>query len=112
MSEKGRRKGEGQQERVKRTRVRKRERGGWQRERDGRERVLRRKTENERATERSGAVLSWLYRRERLLRRLPRRKRRRSRPLGDGEGVVENARDARVIKGAVIRKREYAASGN
>jgi len=27
-------------------------------------------------------------------------------------GVVENARDARVIKGAVIRKREYAASGN
>lgn len=29
-----------------------------------------------------------------------------------GQGVVENARDARMIKGAVIRKREYVASGS
>lgn len=70
MSKKERRERVGKGER---TRERE-ERGG--RVRDGR--VLRRKTENERATERSGAVLSWLYRRERLLRRLPRRKRRRS----------------------------------
>lgn len=111
MSEKEGREGEGGKERV-RNRVTERERGG--------RRVAGKETA-ESTTEKDGERKSDGEERRRSLVVLSTRappsstsapKTPTLAAVEGGEGVVENARDARMIKGAVIRKREYAASGN
>jgi len=87
--------------------VRRRQKGS--RNRDGREYGERRRTK-ERRSERHRSLVALSTRAPPSSTSAPKTPTLAA--ARDGQRVVENARDTRVIKGAVIRKREYVASGN